>query len=74
MEELYLKSLKALKEYDNKPSVKEWNKIAVQYCFMSSKTMCYISADNWSNLCDKVRKNKSNNIILKNIYNINIKE
>lgn len=43
MKELYIKSIIALKEYDNKPSVKEWTEIAKQYNLMSAKTMSIIS-------------------------------
>ena len=56
MQELYEKSIIALKDYDIKPSVKEWTRIAKEYDFMSSKTMCWISGLNWNQLCDKVRK------------------
>jgi len=56
MQELYIKSIIALKQYDNKPSVKEWNRIAQHYNLMSTKTMCFISNLSWSALCNKIRK------------------
>lgn len=56
MEEQYKKSLVALKQYDRKPSIKEWTKIARNYDFMGTKTMCYISGLNWSDLCNHIRK------------------
>lgn len=43
MEEQYKKSLVALKQYDRKPSIKEWTNIARNYNFMGTKTMCYLS-------------------------------
>ena len=56
MKELYEKSIVILKEYHNKPSVKEWNGVAKEYGLMSAKTMCFMSGLNWSQLCDKVRR------------------
>lgn len=56
MQELYTKSVIALKQYDCKPSVKEWTRIAKEYDLMSTKTMCIISGLNWNQLCSKIRK------------------
>lgn len=56
MEEIYLKSLQALKDYDCIISVKEWNKIAKKHNFLSAKTMCFISRSNWNELCRDIRK------------------
>jgi len=56
MSEIYMKSLIALKEYDSKPSIKEWTKIAKEFNLMSSKTMCLISGLNWNQLCHQVRR------------------
>ena len=56
MQELYTKSIIALKQYDCKPSVKEWTRIAKEYDLMSTKTMCIISGLNWNQLCRKIRK------------------
>lgn len=56
MQDLYIKSIIALKQYDNKPSVKEWNKIAKEHNLMNTKTMCYISGLNWIELCNNIRK------------------
>ncbi len=56
MEEIYLKSIQALKDYDCVLSVKEWNKIAKKYNFLSAKAMCFISSSNWNELCRITRK------------------
>lgn len=56
MKELYIKSIIALKEYDRKPSVKEWNKIARKYNFLTTKSMTFISNTSWDRLCKMVRK------------------
>ena len=57
MEEEYKKSLVALKQYDRKPSIKEWTNIARNYNFMGTKTMCYLSGiSNLSDLFDYIRR------------------
>ncbi len=56
MNEAYKKSIIALKDYDKKPSVKEWNELAKKYNLISSKTICYINNLNWNEICNKVRK------------------
>lgn len=53
----YEKSIQAIKEYDCKLSVKEWNKIAIEFGYLSSKTLVRLSnSKNFSKLNDKIRK------------------
>lgn len=59
MKELYKKSIIALKQYDNKPSVKEWTRIAKEYNLMSTKTMCIISGLNWNQLYKYSEKSRN---------------
>ena len=51
----YERSIQALKEYDCKLSVKEWNRIAKENGFLSAKSMTRISGKNFSKLNDEVR-------------------
>lgn len=53
--DIYEKSIQALKDYDHKLSVKEWNKIAKKYGYLSAKSMTRISGKNFSKLNDEVR-------------------
>ena len=55
----YDKSLQAIKDYDKKISVKEWNKIAKEYGYLSAKTLTIISGKNFSNLNKCIRKKLS---------------
>lgn len=52
---IYEKSIQALREYDCKLSVKEWNKIAKEYGYLSAKSLTMISGKNFSELNDEVR-------------------
>lgn len=53
----YEKSIQAIKEYDCKLSVKEWNKIAIEFGFLSAKTLVRLSNNkNFSELNNKIRK------------------
>ena len=53
----YEKSIQAIKEYDRKISVKEWNKIAMQFNYLSAKTLVRLSGNtNFSELNDAIRK------------------
>lgn len=54
---IYEKSIQAIKDYDNKLSVKEWNKIAAEYGYLSAKTLTMIRGMNFSKLNNKIRKN-----------------
>lgn len=51
----YEKSIQALKEYDCKLSVKEWNKIAKEYNYLSAKSLTRLSGKNFSKLNDEIR-------------------
>ena len=52
----YKKSIQAIKEYDCKLSVKEWNKIAEKYNYLSAKSLTRLNNKNFSKLCDEIRK------------------
>lgn len=52
----YDKTVQAIKDLDKIPSVKEWNKIAMQYNFLSSITLKAISNMSFSNFCREIRK------------------
>ena len=53
----YERSIQAIKEYDRKISVKEWNKIAVQFNYLSAKSLVRLSENkNFSELNDIIRK------------------
>jgi len=56
MEELYNKSIQAIKEYDRIPSKKEWNSIAKKYGFLNTYSLNHISGKNFVDLCIEVRK------------------
>ena len=52
----YQRSIQAIKEYDCKLSVKEWNKIAVEFNYLSAKTLVRLSnSKNFSELNDNIR-------------------
>lgn len=54
----YERSIQAIKEYDRKISVKEWNKIAVQFNYLSAKSLVRLSGNkNFLELNKKIRKN-----------------
>lgn len=56
----YERSIQAIKEYDRKISVKEWNKIAVQFNYLSAKSLVRLSGNkNFSELNDIIRKSIS---------------
>ena len=56
----YEKSIQAIKEYDRKISVREWNKIAVQFNYLSAKSLVRLSGNkNFSELNDAIRKSSS---------------
>lgn len=53
----YERSIQAIKDYDCRLSVKEWNKIAIEFGYLSSKTLIRLSSKkNFSELCDEIRK------------------
>ena len=52
----YEKSIQAIRQYDSKISVKEWNKIAVQFNYLSAKSLVRLSGNkNFSELNDAIR-------------------
>lgn len=53
----YERSIQAIKEYDSKISVKEWNKIAIKYNYLSSNSLRRLYNMNFRDLCIKIRKN-----------------
>lgn len=56
----YERSIQAIKEYDRKISVKEWNKIAEQFNYLSAKSLVRLSGNkNFSELNDTIRKSIS---------------
>lgn len=52
---IYEKSIQALREYDCKLSVKEWNRIAKEYGYLSAKSLTRLSGKNFSKLNDGIR-------------------
>lgn len=54
--DIYEKSIQAIKDYDHKLSVAEWNKIAKEYGYLSAKSLTIISNKNFSKLNDEIRK------------------
>lgn len=56
----YERSIQAIREYDRKISVKEWNKIAVKFNYLSAKSLVRLSGNkNFSELNDAIRKSSS---------------
>ena len=54
----YEKSIQAIRQYDSKISVKEWNKIAVKFNYLSAKSLVRLSGNkNFLELNKKIRKN-----------------
>ena len=53
---IYEKSLQAIRDYDKILSVKEWNKIAKEYGYLSAKVLTIISGKNFKRLSVEVRK------------------
>lgn len=41
----YERSIQAIREYDCKISVREWNRIAVQFNYLSAKTLIRLSGN-----------------------------
>lgn len=53
----YERSIQAIRQYDSKISVKEWNKIAIKYNYLSAKSLVRLSGNkNFSELNDAIRK------------------
>lgn len=54
----YERSIQAIRQYDSKISVKEWNKIAIKFNYLSAKTLVRLSNNkNFSELNNIIRKN-----------------
>lgn len=49
-------TMQAIKDLDCIPSKTEWNKIAVQYGFLSSYSLRVISGKNFVSFCKDIRK------------------
>ena len=56
MEELYEKSIQAIKNLEYKPSRKEWTKIAREYNFLSATSLSAIYGKSFTELCTEIRK------------------
>lgn len=52
----YEKSIQAIKDYDTKLSVKEWNRIAKEYNYLSAKTLTRLANKRFAKLVDETRK------------------
>ena len=52
----YERSIIAIKQYDRKLSVKEWNIIAKRYNYLSTNSLRRLSNKNFSKLNDEIRK------------------
>ena len=56
MNEDYERSIQAIKDYDCRLSVTEWNKIAKEHNFLSAKALTIISKKSFSKLNEEIRK------------------
>jgi hypothetical protein len=54
----YDKTVQAIRDYDTKLTRKSWDKIAYEYDFISSKTLCFLIGVTWGKLIKNVRINK----------------
>ena len=54
----YERTVQAIKDLDKIPSVPEWNKIAMQYNFLSTRTLRVISNMNFVSFCKSIRKRR----------------
>lgn len=52
------KAIQAIKDLDKIPSVQEWNKIAIQYNFLSTYTLRVITNMNFISFCKSIRKRR----------------
>jgi hypothetical protein len=58
MNDYYDKAIQAIKDYDTKLTRKSWDKIAYEYDFLSSKTLCFLTGVTWRKLIKNVRIDK----------------
>jgi len=54
----YERTVQAIKDLDKIPSKGEWNKIAMQYNFLSTRTLRAISNMSFIDFCKSIRKRK----------------
>ena len=54
----YERTVQAIKDLDKIPSVPEWNKIAMQYNFLSTRTLRAISNMSFIDFCKSIRKRR----------------
>lgn len=54
------RTIQAIKDLDSIISVKEWNKIAMQYNYLSSCSLKRLFDMNFRDLCIKIRKTAKN--------------
>ena len=52
----YERTIQAIKDLDKIPSKGEWNKIAMQYNFLSTRTLRVISNMSFIDFCKSIRK------------------
>ena len=57
---MYQESIKLIKNLDHKPSKKEWNILAKEYCVLSTYSLRMISGLTFSKLCSEIRKKPQN--------------
>lgn len=55
----YERSIQAIKDLDNKVSVKEWNQIAMKYNFLSTFSLARLSNKSFTQLCIDLKRRKS---------------
>lgn len=54
----YERTVQAIRDLDKIPSRHEWNKIAMQYNFLSTRTLRVISNMNFISFCKSIRKRR----------------
>lgn len=54
------RTIQAIKDLDSTISVKEWNKIAMKYNYLSSNSLRRLYNMNFRDLCIKIRKTANN--------------
>lgn len=52
----YEKTIQAIQDLDKIPSASEWNRIASEYGFLSTRSLRVISNMNFINLCKTIRR------------------
>ena len=54
------KTIQAIKDLDSAISVKEWNKVAIKYNYLSSNSLRRLYNMNFRDLCIEIRKTANN--------------